>query len=45
MALKIDKKKIEKKTELLFQKWQIYGEFSSEHSKVSKICTLIGPFW
>ena len=33
-----------KKTNLLFQKWQEFGEFWSEHSKVSKICTLIGPF-
>ena len=33
-----------RKTNLLFQKWQEFGEFWSEHSKVSKICTLIGPF-
>ena len=36
--------KIWRKTDLLFQKWQEFGEFWSEHSKVSKICTLIGPF-
>ena len=27
----------------LFQKWQEFGKFWSQHSKVSKICTLIGP--
>ena len=32
------------KPDLLFQKWQEVGEFWSEHSKVSKICILIGPF-
>ena len=36
--------KIWRKTDLLFQKWQEFGEFWSKHSKVSKICTLIGPF-
>ena len=36
--------KIWRKTDFLFQKWQEFGEFSSEHSKVSKICTFIGPF-
>ena len=36
--------KIGKKTNLLFQKWQEFGEFWSEHSTVSKMCTLIGPF-
>ena len=36
--------KIWRKTDLMFQKWQEFGEFWSEHSKVSKICTLIGPF-
>ena len=36
--------KIWTKTNLLFQNWQEFGEFWSEHSKVSKICTLIGPF-
>ena len=34
--------KIWRKTDLLFQNWQEFGEFLSEHSKVSKICTLIG---
>ena len=29
---------------LLFHKWYKFGEFWSEHWKVSKICTLIGPF-
>ena len=28
----------------MFQKWHKFGEFWSEHSKVSKIYTLIGPF-
>ena len=32
------------KPDLLFQKWQEVGEFWPEHSKVSKICILIGPF-
>ena len=36
--------KIWRNTNLLFQKWQEFVEFWSEHSKVSKICTLIGPF-
>ena len=36
--------KIWRKINLLFQKWQGFGEFWNEHSKVSKICTLIGPF-
>ena len=36
--------KIWRKTNLLFQKWQKFGEFWSEHSKVAKICTLIGSF-
>ena len=36
--------KIWRKTNLLFQNWQELGEFWSEHSKVSKICTLVGPF-
>ena len=35
--------KIWRKTDLLFQKWQEFGEFWSEQSKISKICTLIGP--
>ena len=34
--------KIWRKTDLLFQNWQEFGEFLSEHSKVSKIYTLIG---
>ena len=29
----------------MFQKWHEYEEFWSEHSKIEKICTLIGPFW
>ena len=29
---------------ICFKKWQEFGEFRSEHSKVSKICTLTGPF-
>ena len=33
--------KIWRKTDLLFQKWQEFGKFKSEHSKVSKIFTLI----
>ena len=33
--------KIWRKTDLLFQNWQEFGEFLSEHSKVSKIYTLI----
>ena len=33
-----------KKTDLLFQKWQEYGECWPEHSKVSKICNLIGYY-
>ena len=36
--------KIWRKTNLLFQKWQEFGEFWSEHSKVLKSWTLIGPF-
>ena len=32
------------KNNLLFQNWQEFEEFWSGHSKVSKICTLIGPF-
>ena len=31
-----------RKTDLLFQKWQEFGEFWLEHSKVSKMCTFIG---
>ena len=36
--------KIWRKTDLLFQKWQEFGEFWPEHSKVSQICTLIGSY-
>ena len=36
--------KIWKKSNFLFQKWQEFGEFWSEHSKFAKICTLIGYF-
>ena len=36
--------KIWRKTNFLFQKWQEFGEFWSEHLKVWKVCTLIGPF-
>ena len=36
--------KIWRKTDLLFQKWEAFGEFSFECSKVPKICTLIGLF-
>ena len=35
---------LKKKPDLLFQKWQEFGGFWSEHSKVSKICSLISPF-
>ena len=34
--------KIWRKNNLLFQNWQNFGEILSEHSKVSKISTLIG---
>ena len=33
-----------RKTDFLFQKRQKFGEFWPKHSKVSKICTLIGSF-
>ena len=33
--------KIWRKTDLLFQKWQEFDENSSEHLKVSKMCTFI----
>ena len=36
--------KIWTETDLLFQKWQEFSEFWCKHSKVSKICTLIGLF-
>ena len=50
ISVKKVKRKIEEKcktwreTNLLFQKWEEFGEFWFEHSKVTKICTLIGPF-
>ena len=36
--------KIWRKTDLLFQKWQEFGEFWLKHLKVSKICTFIGSY-
>ena len=36
--------KIWRKTGMLFQKWQEFGEFWPNHSKASKICFLIGSF-
>ena len=36
--------KIWRKLNFLFQKWQEFGKFWAWHSKVSKICTLIGLF-
>ena len=36
--------KIWRKTDLLFQKWQGFGNLWPEHSKVSKNCTFIGSF-
>ena len=36
--------KIWRKVYLLFQIWQGFGKFWSEYSKVSNICTFIGPF-
>ena len=36
--------KIWRKTNMLFKKWQEFGGFWFEHSKGSKICTLIGLF-
>ena len=33
-----------RKTDLLIQKWQEFGEFWLEHWKVSKICTFIGSY-
>ena len=36
--------KIWRKTDLLFQKWQEFGEFCPECSKVWKSCTLIGSY-
>ena len=38
--------KIWRKTSLQFGKWhEHFGKFSSEHSKMSKICTLMSCFW
>ena len=38
--------KIWRKTGLWFGKWhEEFGKFSPEHSKISKICTLMGCFW
>ena len=36
--------KIWRKNNLFFPKWQEFGEFWSEHLKVSKIYTSTGPF-
>ena len=36
--------KVYRKADLLFQKWQEFGELWPEHTKVSKLCTLIGSF-
>ena len=36
--------KIWRRTGMLFQKWQEFGEFWPDHSKASKICFLIGSF-
>ena len=36
--------KVRGKTDFLFKKWQEFREFWPEHSKVSKICTLIVSF-
>ena len=33
-----------RKTDLLLKKWQEFGDFWPEHSKVSKMCTLIVSF-
>ena len=40
----VDWCKILRKIDLLFQKWQEFGEFWSEHSKVSKTYNFLGPF-
>ena len=37
--------KIWRKSDLLFQKWQKFGEFWPEHWKVSNICTFIGSYY
>ena len=44
MIIKSDAK-FGKKNNILFHKWQELGKFWSEHSEVSKIFTLIGPFY
>ena len=36
--------KIWRKTDLLFQKWQEFGEFWPEHSKFSKFSLWLAPF-
>ena len=37
--------KIWRKTDLLLQIWQEFGEIWPKHSKISKMCTLIGSFY
>ena len=37
--------KIWRRTDLLFQKWQEFGEIWPRHSKISKIFTLIASFF
>ena len=37
-------RKIWRKTDMVFQKWIEFSEFWSEHSEVSKTCSLICPF-
>ena len=36
--------KIWREIDLLFQKWQEFGEFWSKHSQVSKICIFISSY-
>ena len=36
--------KIRRKTDLLYQKWQEFGEFWPEHSKFSKVLLWLAPF-
>ena len=36
--------KIWRRTDLLLQKWQEFGEIWLEHSNISKICTMIGSY-
>ena len=45
MIIKSDAKFEKKNNNFLFHKWQELGKFWSEHSEVSKICTLIGPLY